>query len=237
MGILDRLRPKNKVAEAEDMATPSYANTAVNNIMSPQGPGERSDRREKGIDLDMIDATEVINTLEWLASHVEEKLEDVAVTDQAGNFVYDQVPALDAWGNPIYSDEPYATPSGIVLLQKKIVMVNQIRTAKQLTQYNVTRIWAKTCLVLVNKIWHTLWMSQSVANNKKILFRTLFYGIRESMPYRDRLDYSAFVDTVEALATASLEDCKDGHKPLLLKVDTHKLEVSTNRSVTNAKQN
>jgi hypothetical protein len=223
---------KNKVEEVEDMATPQYANTATNQIMSP---GDRSDRREKGIDIDMIDASEVIRKLEWLSSHEEEKLEDVTVTDNLGNVVVDQVPALDSFGNPIYSDEPITTPQGIVLIQHKIVLVNKPRMAKQLVRYTVNRPWADACLVLVNKIWHTLWMSCSVANNKKLHFRTLFYGIREKMPYRDTIDWGNFVDTVEALATSSLEDCKDGHKPLLLKVDTHRLEVSTNRSLASNK--
>jgi hypothetical protein len=221
---------KNKVEEAEDMATPTYANTATNQIMSP---GDRSDRREKGIDIDMIDASEVITKLQWLASHEEQKLEDVAVLDANGNVIFDQVPALDSFGHPIYSDEPITTPQGLVLIQHKIVLVNKPRMAKQLVTYTVTRQWADACLVLINKIWHTLWMSCSVANNKKLLFRTLFYEIRESMPYQDKRDYNAFISTVEALATASLEDCKDGHKPLLLKVDTHRLEVSTNRNLAN----
>lgn len=213
------------------MASPMYANTAVANVTS-KGPGERSDIREKGIDFDMIDASEVIAELKWLSSHEEQRLEDTSVTDKDGNFIYDQVPALDAFGKPIYTDEPLPTSSGVVLIQKKIVMINKIRTAKQLITYTVERAWAKSCLVLLNKIWHTLWMTPSVANNKKLLFRTLFYEIRESMSYKDRIEYNAFVDTVEALATSSLEDTKDGHKPLLLKVESHRLEVSTNRNLT-----
>jgi hypothetical protein len=95
------------------------------------------------------------------------------------------------------------------------------------------RPWAVSVLVLLNKTWPTIWMSTSVANNKRLLFRTLFYEIRENMSVEDRRRYGVLVDTAEAFCTARLEDCKDGHKPLLLKVESHKLEVSTNRGLAN----
>jgi hypothetical protein len=94
------------------------------------------------------------------------------------------------------------------------------------------RPWAASVLVLLNKTWPTIWMSPAVANNKRLLFRTLFYDIRESMSVEERRRYGVLVSAAEAFCTARLEDCKDGHKPLLLKVESHKLEVSTNRGLT-----
>jgi hypothetical protein len=226
---------RNKVEEAEDMATPTYANTATNQIMAPTSPGDRADRREKGIDIDMIDPQEVITKLEWLSYHIEESLDDVPVTDKDGNVLYDQVPALNSIGNAIYTEVPYATPSGVVLLQRQIVLVPKMRIAKQSVQHVVERSWATSCLVLLNKVWPTIWMSQSVANNKKLLFRTLFYEIRENMSWQDKQYYGVLVDAVEALCTARLEDSKEGHKALLLKVESHRLEVSTNRNLTSNK--
>jgi hypothetical protein len=222
---------KDKVEEAEDMATPAYANTAVNQVMTPKSPGERADRREKGIDIDLIEVEDVARKFEELSYYYV--LVDVIATDKEGNIIYEMVPALDARGNAIYNETPITTPSGLVLLQKQCVMVKQPVMAKQLVKRE--RPWAISVLILLNKVWPTIWMSVSVANNKKILFRTLFYEIRESMSDKDREFYGILVDTAEALCTARLEDCKDGHKVLVIKIETHKLEVSTNRGLTSAK--
>ena len=223
---------RDKVQEAEDIATPTYANTSINQIMQPRSPGERADRREKGIDIDLIELEDVTKQFEWLAGHYEQVLVDAPVMKDNA-IVYDSVPALDAHGNPIYTEVPYNTESGITLMQKQAVMVQTPRMAKQLVNRYVERAWAKAVLVLLSKSWPTIWMTVSVANNKTILFRTLFYEIRESMPDEDKEEYGVLVSTAEAIATARLEDCKDGHKGLLIKVDTHKLEVNTNRGLMN----
>lgn len=229
MGILDRIRGTDKVAEAEDMATPAYANTAVNSVMQPRSPSERQDRREKGIDIDMIDAEEVVRTFEQLAFYYENV--QVQARDKEGNLIFTDVPALDANGAVVYEDVPYTTPAEVVLIQKKPVMVKQ--PVMVTTQVLRERPWAVSVLILLNKTWPTIWMTPSVANNKRLLFRTLFYDIRESMNSVERAKWGVLVNTAEAFCTARLEDCKDGHKPLLLKVDSHKLEVSTNRGLTN----
>jgi hypothetical protein len=229
MGVLDRLRGHNKVQEADDMATPAYANTAINSVMQPRSPSERADRRDKGIDIDMIDAEEVVHVFEQLAFYYEPV--PVQAQDKDGNLIFTEVPALDGNGNTVYTDVPYTTPSGVVLMKKEPVMVKQpvMTTAQVLRE----RPWALSILVLLNKTWPTIWMSPSVANNKRLLFRTLFYDIRESMTVEERQRWGVVVNTAEAFCTARLEDCKDGHKPLLLKVESHKLEVSTNRGLTN----
>lgn len=229
MGVLDRLRGTNKIQEAEDMATPAYANTAVHNVMQPRSPSERQDRREKGIDIDMIDAEEVVRAFEQLAFYYESV--DVQATDKEGNIVFVEVPALDANGNAVYNEVPFNTESGVTIMQKQSVMVKRPLMTK--SQVICERPWAVSVLVLLNKTWPTIWMSTSVANNKRLLFRTLFYEIRENMSVEDRRRYGVLVDTAEAFCTARLEDCKDGHKPLLLKVESHKLEVSTNRGLAN----
>jgi hypothetical protein len=142
-----------------------------------------------------------------------------------------EVPATDGNGNAVYRDVPYTTASEITIMQKEPVLTKQ--PVMTTTQVMCERPWAVSILVLLNKTWPTIWMSQSVANNKRLLFRTIFYEIRENMSIADRQRYGVLVDAAEAFCTARLEDCKDGHKSLLLKVESHKLEVSTNRGLMN----
>lgn len=185
---------KNKVEEAEDIAGPMYANTAVNNVTAPHGPGERSDRRELGTDIYLLEATEAINVIKSLAY--------ATITETR------QIP---------YDDH------GITKL------------AETTRTYDAGKPWAKSILIYLDTIWPTIWMSPWEADTKKLVIRTAFYDIKKSMPKEDRVVYRTVVNACMNLCIARLEDCKDGHKDMIVKIDTHKLEVSTNRSVTNAK--
>ena len=185
---------KNKVEEAEDIAGPMYANTAVNNVTAPHGPGERSDRRELGTDIYLLEATEAINVIKTLAYGTK------TVTT----------------GIP-YDDH------GITKLAEKT------------ETYDIGKPWAQAILIYLDTIWPTIWMSPWEADTKKLVIRTAFYDIKKSMSKEDRVTYRAVVNACMNLCIARLEDCKDGHKDMIVKIDTHKLEVSTNRSVTNAK--
>ena len=185
---------KSKVEEAEDMASPMYANTAVNNVTAPRGPGERSDRRELGTDIYMLEATEAISVIKSLSYGTK------TVTT----------------GIP-YDDH------GITKLAEKT------------ETFDVGKPWAQAILIYLDTIWPTIWMSPWEADTKKLVLRTAFYDIKKSMSKEDRVTYRTVVNACMNLCIARLEDCKDGHKDMIVKIDTHKLEVSTNRSVTNAK--
>jgi len=174
------------------MATPAYANTAVNNVMAPRSPGDRADRREKGIDIDMIDPEEVMLELEQLAHYQHIK----RVTRFEG--------------------EP---PNAKAVVTEEITVES--------------RPWAVAALVYLNKVWPTIWMSPYEADTKKLVLRTAFYDIRKSMSLYEKRKYGVILKAVENLCVARLEDTKDGHKPLLMKVESHKLEVSTNRGLPN----
>lgn len=182
---------KNKAEEAEDLAGPMYANTAVNNVTAPRGPGERSDRRELGTDIYMLEATEAINVIKNLAY----------MTKTVRLFEGD-APNIRVTGEEIY---------------------------------NIGKPWAQAILIYLDTIWPTIWMSPWEADTKKLVIRTAFYDIKKSMSKEDRVMYRTVVNACMNLCIARLEDCKDGHKDMIVKIDTHKLEVSTNRSVTNAK--
>jgi hypothetical protein len=192
MGILDRIRRTNKVQEAEDMATPSYANTAVNNITAPKGPGERSDRRELGTDIYLLEATEAISVIKSLA---------------------------------------YATTT-----RRKFRGEYPNLQLDSEETISIGKPWAQAILIYLDTIWPTIWMTPYEADTKKLMLRTAFYEIRKSMSFQDKQTYGAVVRACMNLCIARMEDCKDGHKDMIVKIDTHKLEVSTNRSVTqNAK--
>ena len=193
MGILDKLRRTNKVQEAEDMATPSYANTAVNNITAPKGPGERSDRRELGTDIYLLEATEAISVIKTLA---------------------------------------YATKT----IRKFRGDYPNLQLDSEET-ISVGKPWAKAILIYLDTIWPTIWMTPYEADTKKLMLRTDFYEIRKSMSPQDKQAYGTVVRACMNLCIARMEDCKDGHKDMIVKIDTHKLEVSTNRSVTNNGKN
>ena len=185
---------RNKVEEAEDMATPMYANTAVNNVTAPRGLGERSDRRELGTDIYLLEATEAITVIKNLA--------------YATKTVTTQIP---------YDDH------GITKLLDKT------------ETFDCGKAWAQTILIYLDTVWPTIWMSSWEADTKKMVVRVAFYDIKKSMSFQDKREFGPLVRACMNLCIARLEDCKDGHKSLLVKVDTHKLEVSTNRSVINAK--
>jgi hypothetical protein len=194
MGILDRFR-HNKAEEAEDMATPAYTNTAVNNVTQPRSPGERADRRDKGIDIDMIDPEEVMRELQGLA-HFE---------------------------RTVKKREPKLVGEGINA---------KLGYEDTETTFTETRPWAVAALVYLNKVWPTIWMSPYEADTKKLVLRTAFYDIRKSMNPDEKRKYGIILKAVENLCVSRLEDTKDGHKPLLMKVESHRLEVTTNRGLT-----
>ena len=173
------------------MATPAYANTAVNNVTAPRGPGERSDRRELGIDISLLEATEAINVVK-----------NLAYANKTIRHFKGEVPNLEL-------DYEEVIPIG--------------------------KPWAQSILIYLDTIWPTIWMSPYEADTKKLMLRTAFYDIKKSMPMADKQMYSPVVNACMNLCIARMEDCKDGHKDMIVKIDTHKLEVSTNRSVTNAK--
>ena len=185
---------KDKAQEAEDVAGPMYANTAVNNATAPKGPGERSDRRELGTDIYLLEATEAINVIKALAYGTKT--------------VTTHIP---------YDDH------GITKLTEKT------------ETYDAGKPWAQAVLIYLDTIWPTIWMSPYEADTKKLMLRTAFYDIKRSMPMLDKREYSAVVKACMNLCIARMEDCKDGHKDMIVKIDTHKLEVTTNRSMGNQK--
>jgi hypothetical protein len=93
--------------------------------------------------------------------------------------------------------------------------------------------WAKAILIFLDTIWPTIWMTPYEADTKKLMLRTEFYKIKKTMSQNDREVYGVVVNACMHLCIARLEDCKDGHKDLIVKVDSHRLEVSSNRSLTN----
>lgn len=118
------------------------------------------------------------------------------------------------------------------MMQKQVVLVKTpIMTRAPVKK---TRPWALAALVYLNKVWPTIWMSPYEADTKKLVLRIAFYDIRKSMTWDEKRRYGVILRAVENLCVARLEDTKDGHKPLLMKVESHKLEVSTNRGLTNA---
>jgi hypothetical protein len=185
---------REKKEETIDMETPAYTNTAVNQVMQPKSPGERQDRREKGIDIDMIDPEEVVLELEQLAHYTR------------------------TVRTPIQYDEKGIT---------KITYKEEITTE--------SRPWAVAALIYLNKVWPTIWMSSYEADTKKLVFRTAFYDIRKTMSPTDKRKYGVILKAVENLCVARLEDTKDGHKPLLMKVNRNSLEVTTTKGLTNQK--
>ena len=184
---------KNKVEEAEDLAGPMYANTVANNVTAPRGPGERSDRRELGTDIYLLEATEAINVIKSLAYATK----------------------------TVSTGIPYNDNDGITRLTEKT------------ETFESGKPWAKAILIYLDTIWPTIWMNAWEADTKKLVLRTAFYDIKKSMSKQDREVYRTIVNACMNLCIARLEDCKDGHKDMIVKIDTHKLEVSTNRSVTN----
>jgi hypothetical protein len=188
------LHSKKKVEEAEDMAAPMYANTAINNVTAPRGPGERSDRRELGTDIYLLEATEAINVIKNLAYATKTITSGVPYDDHGITKILERTETFDS-GKP----------------------------------------WAQAILIYLDTIWPTIWMSAWEADTKKLVIRTAFYDIKKSMSKEDRMVYRTVVNACMNLCIARLEDCKDGHKDMIVKIDTHKLEVSTNRSMTNAK--
>ena len=185
---------REKKEETVDMETPAYANTAVNQVMTPRSPGERADRREKGIDIDMIDPEEVIRELEALAHYTR------------------------VIRTPMPYDDKGITK---IAFQEETVVE--------------TRPWAVAALIYLNKVWPTIWMSSYEADTKKLVLRTAFYDIRKSMPQADKRKFGVILKAVENLCTARLEDTKEGHKPLLIKVNRNSLEVTTTKGLTNTK--
>lgn len=195
MGILDRFKHKDAAQEAEDVSGPMYANTVANNVTAPRGPGERSDRRELGTDIYMLEATEAINVIKNLAYATRTEV------TRTTTFV----------GEP-----PNIKP---------------VVTEKTVT-FDDGKPWAEAILIYLDTIWPTIWMSAWEVGTKKLMLRTAFYDIEETIPDQDKLKYGSIVQAAMDLCVTRLEDCIDGHKDMIVKIDTHKLEVTTNRSIT-----
>jgi hypothetical protein len=182
---------KTKAEEAEDVAGPMYANTMANNVTAPRGPGERSDRRELGTDIYLLEATEAISVIKNLAYMTKTVRH---FKGEAPNI------ALD------YEDV-----------------------------FNIGKPWAQAILIYLDTIWPTIWMSSYEADTKKLMLRTEFYKIKKTMSVEEKRQYLPLVNACMQLCIARMEDCKEGHKDLVVKITTNKLEVTTNRGVTNAK--
>jgi len=224
---------REKKVEEEDMITPQFANTALSNVSS-RGPGDRSDRREKGIDIDMIDPEEVITELRELAHYTTDDVEEVTAVDKEGNIVFEEVPALDALGKAIYKDVPI-NASGVTLIMKQPLMIKKPMKALQIVQREHVRSWAIAALIYFNKVWPTIWMPTEEAITEALVFRTAFYKIRKSMSTQEKHTFGTVIRAVEHLCVARLEDTKEGHKALLMKVESHKFEIATNKSLIGQK--
>lgn len=187
MGILSKLR--GAVTEQTDPALEAYTNTAVQTRTTAS---DQETRKEKGIDIDMIDPEEVIKELRALAHYTITK------------------PVLlgfDPENKPVIKD----------------------------TVVHGSRPWAVAALVYIDKTWPTIWMKEFEADTMKLRIKAAFDDIRKTMPFEEKKRYGVILKAVENMCRARLEDTKDGHKALLLKVRREELGVHMTKSNQGAK--
>ena len=245
-GLIKRLRGKNEnnnsskeQAVSDDNQLAGVTNTAL--YTRHQGSmQEGEDRSQKGIDYDMIYAEQAVTEIEKLAHSSVQMLEDVPVKDDAGKVVYESVPARDSFGQPIYTDETVEA-NGVVIPLKKVVMVNQPKTSKELVTHTIDRLWAVSALVYIDTVMPTIWMGVYEADTAKMYVRTAFHDIRKQMRHDNTLTYEEkqncilLLRAVRDLALFRCEDTKDGRKALLLKVRREELGVHMTKGAPNVK--
>ena len=235
MGLLDRIRGGGKPSnsEQENQMVTGLANTQVltRNQSSAQ---EAEDRQNKGIDFDMIYAEQAVQQLNDLAYMEKMEWQDVPELDDKGHTVYDAVPALNLSGNPILQPVIKNLNGTDVILQQP-VLVPKPRIAKKLNKVVENHVWAMAALVYLDSVLPTIWMGSWEADTAKLYIRAAFLDIRQQMRadpllnFQQKQECVVLLTAVRDLALFRLEDCKEGRKPLLLKVKREELGVHMSR--------
>jgi len=232
VGLLDRLRGK-PTAQEDNSAINAMANAQVytRNQTSAQ---EAEDRQNKGIDFNMIYAEQAVQQLSDMAYIERMELQDVPFTDKDGKPAFEQVPMLDVQNRVVYQDIPIDA-NGTILVTKKPIMVNKQIFVKQLMKVVETHVWASAALVYIDSVLPTIWMGSWEADTAKLYIRAAFIDIRQQMrddpllSFQQKKDCVVLLTAVRDLALFRLEDCKEGRKPLLLKVKREELGVHMSR--------
>lgn len=203
-------------------------------------PAEIERLRDKGIDIDMILAQEIIEMLTPLCYDQEKEIEEWRLEDQIatkpdGTPLYETVPATDANGNVLYEDAEVTQKDGTVLIAKKAIMTQKPVMLKKMVKITRKisikgRAWLIAALGYLNKVWPTIWMSSFSADTTKLMLRTAFHEIRKTMPLTDKAAFSVVLNMIRDLCIARCEDMKEGHKALLLKVMRQELGVRLDKS-------
>jgi len=232
VGLLDRLRGK-PTAQEDNSAINTFANAQVytRNQTSAQ---EAEDRQNKGIDFNMIYAEQAVQQLSDMAyiERMEEQL--VPDLDDKEQVIYDSVPALDLSGHPIFQPVVKSV-NGTDLILQQPVMITKQRMVKKLTKVVETHVWAMAALVYLDSVLPTIWMGSWEADTAKLYIRAAFIDIRQQMrddpllTFQQKKDCVVLLTAVRDLALFRLEDCKEGRKPLLLKVKREELGVHMSR--------
>lgn len=237
MGLLDIARRKasgEPSNEEENAAMSQVANTAI--YTRNQGSAQEAEnRQDKGIDFDMIHATEAVEELTELAHYTETVIEDVPEVDANQNIIYEKVPAIDKAGNVVYTEVAQPTESGVMLTLKQVVMIERPKLVKVSSKVERTRLWATAALVYIDTVMPTIWMGTYEADTAKLYVRTAFHDIRKEMNKDNSLSFAQkqncvlLLRAIRDLCLFRLEDTKEGRKALLLKIRHEALDVKMTR--------
>ncbi len=190
MGLIDHIRGRRP--PEEDNPTEAATVIAAVQTRRPISAQEAENRRDKGIDIDMIDPEEIVQEFQSLA-HFKYTVKVTKLVGEAPNI--------------------------------QVVTVDEERVG--------TRPWAIAALGYLNKVWPTIWMSSWEADTMKLRIRTAFHEIRKNMTSEDKRLWGIVLKMARDLCIARCEDCKEGHKPLLLKVKREELGVHMTRGQGN----
>lgn len=244
MGLKEKLLHRvssgsREQAQADDAQLAGFANSQVY-TRNQNTAQEAEDRQQKGIDYDMIYAEQAVSELNKLA-HYTELLEFLVPSkDASGNIVLEDVALTDDSGKIVYEDVPVEL-AGTIFMKHQPKLVKRPRMVKEVKEVQRERLWASAALVYLDTVMPTIWMGSYEADTAKMYVRTAFHDIRKQMRHDPSLTFdqkrecTLLLRAARDLALFRCEDTKEGRKPLLLKVRREELGVHMTKGSPNVK--